>query len=328
MELTKDSLDDLLHHLYEALIADGSENRSNQGDSIELLGVTLRLTKPRSRLSRSATRSRPLSALGELLWYLAGSDEVAFMKPYIPSYGDIDGLPQVNGAYGPRIRSRHGFDQLHAVTEAMREKGGSRRTVIQLYEAKDFLTKLDVPCTLSLQFYRRGDTLHMSTMMRSNDAYLGVPHDIFCFTMIQELVAAELGLELGEYVHMVGSMHLYARDLDRAKRYLSEGFQRIDEMAPMPTDAPFAQMEKLLALETRIRAREDLDPGAELTAPYWSDLARLVQVIFAGSDDGKIQEISSSMSTTFYQNFIEDRRALKAAGEKRKAQKQAEAGAA
>ncbi len=62
----------------------------------------------------------------------------------------------------------------------------------------------------------RGSNLHMSVTMRSNDAYMGLPHDVFCFTMLQEMVAKTLGLELGEYYHYVGSMHLYMSDIEAA----------------------------------------------------------------------------------------------------------------
>lgn len=310
MEFLGDGLDDILNDLYDALLKDGVHNTSTNGGSLEFLGVTLRIAKPRARLSRSQTRGRPFSALGELLWYLSGSDEAAFVGPYIPFYVR-DGKPAiVNGAYGPRIRSRHGFDQLQAAIDMMRRKDGSRRTVIQLYEAKDLIAEdcVDIPCTTAMQFHRRGGILHMSVTMRSNDAYLGLPHDVFCFTMLQELVAAELDLELGEYIHMVGSMHLYDRDRDRAARYRREGYQRAVEMPAMPRSHPFRKVEDLLAFEQKVRAGQQVDPDSELADPYWSDIGRLIQISFAGQDDEAIREISERMHDNIYHSAIEDQR--------------------
>lgn len=310
MEIRGDGLDDVLNDLYDALLKDGAQNTSTNGDSLEFLGVMLRIAKPRARLSRSQTRARPFSALGELLWYLSGSDEAAFVGPYIPFYVKEGKPPIVNGAYGPRIKTRHGFDQLQAAIAAMRRKDGSRRTVIQLYEARDLLADddVDIPCTTTMQFHRRGGILHMSVTMRSNDAYLGLPHDVFCFTMLQELVAVELDLELGEYIHMVGSMHLYDRDRDKAERYRKEGYQRVAEMPAMPRTHPFQKADELLAFEQRVRAGQKVDPKAELGDPYWSDIGSLIQISFAGHDDNAIREISSRMHDQIYHSAIEDQR--------------------
>lgn len=310
MELLGDGLDDVLNGLYEALLKNGVHNTSTNGGSLEFLGVMLRIAKPRARVSRSQTRARPFTALGELLWYLAGSDEAAFVGRYIPFYMKKGKPPIVNGAYGPRIRSRHGFDQLQSAIDIMRRKDGSRRIVIQLYEAKDLLAEdgVDIPCTTTIQFHRRGGILHMSVTMRSNDAYLGLPHDVFCFTMLQELVAAELDLELGEYIHMVGSMHLYDQDLGKAERYLKEGYQRAAEMPAMPRSDPFRKVEGLLAFEQKVRAGQKVDADAELGDQYWSDIGRLIQISLAGEDDDAIREISSRMHNSIYHSSIEDQR--------------------
>ena len=220
----------------------------------------------------------------------------------------------VNGAYGPRIKARHGFDQLQAAVEVMRRKDGSRRTVMQIYAARDLIADddLDVPCTTTIQFHRRGELLHMSVTMRSNDAYLGLPHDVFCFTMLQELVAAELGLELGEYIHMVGSMHLYDRDTERAESYRKEGYQRAAEMPAMPRSEPFRKVEDLLSFERKVRARQEVDPDAELGDPYWSDLCSLLMISVADQDDNAIKEIASRIHDNFYHSAIEDQRDRKA----------------
>ncbi|WP_426185306.1 thymidylate synthase [Rhizorhabdus sp. FW153] len=310
MEFLGDGLDDVLNELYECLLKEGVPNTSTTGGSVEFLGVTLRIAKPRARISRSQTRARPFSALGELLWYLSGSDRADFVGRYIPFYIKEGKPPIVNGAYGPRIRSRHGFDQLEQVIEILRRKDGSRRAVIQLFEANDLLAadKVDIPCTTTMQFHRRGCILHLSVNMRSNDAYLGLPHDVFCFTMLQELVAAELNLELGEYIHMVGSMHLYDWDRDKAERYRQEGYQRAAEMPAMPRADPFRKIEQLLAFDRQVWAGETVDADATLIDPYWSDLGRLVQISFAGEDDGTIKEISARMHDNIYHSAIEDQR--------------------
>ena len=136
---------------------------------------------------------------------------------------------------GPRFFKQRGHDQVRNVIDLLRANPSSRRAVIQLFEADDISRRyLEIPCTTTLQFMVRENRVHMITNMRSNDAYIGLPHDVFCFTMLQEIVARSLGYELGIYKHFVGSMHLYQFRPENAQRYFEEGVQRTIEMPPMP----------------------------------------------------------------------------------------------
>jgi len=67
----------------------------------------------------------------------------------------------------------------------------------------------------------RDNKLHLVATMRSNDAWLGLPYDIFCFTTLQRIIAVELGLELGTYVHQAGSEHIYAKNQEKIDSILT-----------------------------------------------------------------------------------------------------------
>src|ERR1700744_3918532 len=86
MEIIGEGLDDVLIDLYDQLLKTTSRNEGSRGGTLEILGVTLRISKPRARLSRSENRGKPFSALGELLWYLAGSNKLEFIEPYVSQY--------------------------------------------------------------------------------------------------------------------------------------------------------------------------------------------------------------------------------------------------
>lgn len=132
LEIGGDSLDDVLIELYKALLATNGRNEGGtRGPTKELLGVTLRIENPRARLSRSEDRGKPFSALGELLWYLSGSDRLDFIEPYVPRYKEdaVDGV--LPGAYGPRLLAKGGsINQIANITNLLRAKPGSRRAVI------------------------------------------------------------------------------------------------------------------------------------------------------------------------------------------------------
>lgn len=94
MEIQADSLDGVLYNLYPAIRTQGRPHRGSRGGTLELLGVSLRILKPRARISNSESRGKPFSAIGELLWYLSGSNKLDFIARYVPAYRDdaVDGI--------------------------------------------------------------------------------------------------------------------------------------------------------------------------------------------------------------------------------------------
>ncbi len=158
MEIEGESLDDILMRLYKFLPSEGAHNVCSRGETIELLGVALRISNPRARLSRSENRGKLFSALGELLWYLSGSNELSFIRDYVPLYeDDADDDGTIHGGYGPRLFAMRGtIDQIASVIDLLKQKPTSRRAVIQLFNAEDISSEhKEVPCTTTMQFFQR-----------------------------------------------------------------------------------------------------------------------------------------------------------------------------
>lgn len=317
MEIIAQSLDGVLHPLYRSLLADGKPQGGSRGANREILSVTLQINKPRARISRSENRGKPFSALGELLWYLSGSNSLSFIAPYVPRYTDdaVDGI--LEGAYGPRLLNlRSGIDQFASVEKLLKDRPSSRRAVIQLFNAEDIAKEhKEIPCTTTLQFHLRDGRLSMSVTMRSNDAYFGLPHDVFCFTMIQEMMARRLGQEVGEYYHHVGSMHVYEDKIEAMQAYVKEGIQLTIEMPPMPPANPFALIGQLITIEGRLRRGERLKASDEVNDPYWADIVRLLQVFWAKEWERnypeRLTEIRGELVNTTYRPFVDGRMGIK-----------------
>ena len=158
---------------------------------------------------------------------------------YLPDYEEMaeDGL--IYGGYGPRLTQWKDQNQIANIVNLLNEKPESRRAVIQLFDAVDIsVHHKDVPCTCTFQFMIRGNALHMVTNMRSSDAYIGLPHDVFCFTMLQEMIARILSTNLGFYCHVTGSLHIYEKHFVATKRFLNEGWQSSITMPEMPRGDP------------------------------------------------------------------------------------------
>jgi thymidylate synthase len=304
------TVDDLMHVAVDALRSEGVHISPTKGGCMELAAATFDLANPRARVSRSASRGRLFSALGELCWYLSGSNRTEDVAYYVPYYRKFDEDGVIFGAYGPRLFSFDGVDQINYVIGALRDSSSSRRMVVQLFDHQDVIERhADVPCTCTLQYLLRDGRLSAITYMRSNDVFRGLPHDLFCFTMLQELIARSVGAELGSYHHMVGSLHMYDGDAGDLDVFVGEGWHSTTQAMPtMPPGDPWAAVAHLLHVESQLRTGTppaDVDFGPE---PYWADLGRLLGVyaVRAGPPE-TIERIRAAMSSDYYNSYITDR---------------------
>ena len=307
------TVDDIMRSVIQAIAQNGDRvESSTQGANTELRGCLIELGNPRARLSRTETRGKPFSCLGELCWYLSKSNDFEFIKYYVPRKDADNEGGKVFGAYGPRLFDMRGNNQVEHIRDLLKQHPDSRRAVIQLFDAGDLATyHSDIPCTCTLQFMVRRDRLDMVSYMRSNDAYLGLPHDIFCFTMLQELLARSLSVELGTYRHMVGSLHLYDNKRELAQQFLDEGLQSTKvQMPPMPVGDPWDSVELLLEAEREIRVHGKIERGIpQGLAPYWADLVRLLLALRHTRDDEteKVNAIREQMAFPLYDSFLDAR---------------------
>lgn len=305
-----DTFDDLLHRVLERIIANGGRIEPSKGPALEETAVLLRLTNPRSRLSRSYGRSKLVSALGELCWYLSGSDDLESIRYYIPQMKRDANGGRLEGAYGPRLFRGEGGGQFPRVIQTLKDKKDSRQAVIQVFDESDLSRDKDIPCTCTLQFLLRDSLLDLVVTMRSNDAYIGLPHDLFSFTMLQELVARSLGVEIGAYSHFVGSLHLYDRNRSDADEYLGEGWYSPStaSMPPMPGGDPWAAVGELVSMEHRIRTAEpaDLDLGS-LGGGYWGDLAKVLAAFrYRWGQPDQIPVVAGALANQYFEIFVTD----------------------
>ena len=205
-----------------------------------------------------------------------------------------------------------GKDQLQNVASLLANRPDSRRAAVQIFNAEDIASDYkEIPCTTTLQFLLRGGRLHLSVTLRSNDAYWGLPHDVFCFTMLQEMMTRRLGVELGEYYLYVGSMHVYERHLGEMREYVAEGHQKAVEMPVMPFGNPFLLVENLLKAEDRIRHGEVVVASEVASEAYWADIIRLLQVFWAPNHRDRLDELKTEFADPIYRSYLEGRRNLK-----------------
>lgn len=200
---------------YKRLLEENNAQPSRDGAVVgEFLNAITVIKDPRQGLVLSEKRNLSLKyAVGELLWYLSGSNMVSAISPYSKVWEKLsDDGETVNSAYGHRIYRKFGFDQWGYVKNLLQKDPLSRQAVIHIKEPNNQPT-MDLPCTICIQYFIRDNRLHSAVYMRSNDIWMGFPYDVFCFTSLQVKMAMELGVDLGEYTHIAGSLHLYERNV-------------------------------------------------------------------------------------------------------------------
>lgn len=223
--------------LYQQAISrlmDAPESSPRDMKTRERLGVQLRLHDPmRNVVTLGGRRLNYQFLVAEFLWMATGQNRVDLIQPFnrnIVMAADED-VPTFQGAYGPRIN-----DQLGYVVQKLLDDPDTRQAVLTIWRDRPAPTR-DVPCTVAMQFLLRDGRLVMVTTMRSNDVWLGLPYDLFNFTQMQKLVAHYVGADAGEYIHNVGSFHLYERNVKRAREVLNGNKPR-SVMVPGFSDAP------------------------------------------------------------------------------------------
>jgi len=193
----------------------------------------------------------------EAYWILAGDDSVAGIAPYNSRIADFsDDGERFFGAYGPKI-----VDQLPYVLDKLREDPDTRQAGLTIWREKPPTTK-DVPCTVAIFFSLRRGFLHEHVFMRSSDCWLGVPYDVFNFSMLAHLVCARLntsGLKVvpGKLYLTAASAHLYEPNWADAKLCLGD---------PSPAEilTPELLYQDEVALLELLKQLRDTSPGSKL----------------------------------------------------------------
>jgi len=203
---------------------DNFKDPSRDGPVVgEICDAVFCVGDPTRNIITNDIRKMPMRyAVGELAWYLSGSNRVRDISRFAKKWEQIsDDGEHNNSAYGYRIFSQFGFNQWNYVKKLLTKDPNTRQAVIHIKTPNDSETK-DTPCTVYLQFFIRNGKLNLSVHMRSNDIWMGVPYDMFSFCFLQMKMAMELGVEIGEYTHYAGSLHMYERDYLVAKENIEK----------------------------------------------------------------------------------------------------------
>ena len=195
---------------------------SRGGKTVEILHVALSLENARERW---VTCRRPAInvafALAEVVWLITGRNDSGFLTYWNRRLSTFAGSSDFyHGAYGHRLRRHFGLDQLDAAYRALLKNGESRQVALQIWDPRVDLpledgtpSNQDIPCNVMAMLKLRSGTLEWMQIVRSNDVFLGLPHNLVQFTTLQEVLAGWLQVDVGTYNQLSDSLHVYDRDL-------------------------------------------------------------------------------------------------------------------
>ena len=127
---------------------------------------------------------------------------------------------ELGPVYGRQWRNFNGVDQIKNIIEELKINPTSRRLIVSAWNPKEVGNMALPPCHTLFQFNSDGKTLDLSLMQRSQDKFLGGPFNIASYSLLLMMVAKEVGLKPGNFVHFSGNTHLYSNHLDQAEEQI------------------------------------------------------------------------------------------------------------
>jgi thymidylate synthase len=168
------------------------------------------------------------SIVHELLWFLSGSTNVAYLKAHGVSIWDewADERGELGPVYGHQWRSwpppagGH-VDQVADLMKRLKADPDSRRLIVSAWNVADLPRMALAPCHALFQFYVADGRLSCQLYQRSADVFLGVPFNIASYALLTEMIAQQCELAPGDFVWTGGDCHLYLNHLEQAREQLT-----------------------------------------------------------------------------------------------------------
>src|SRR5437868_7245570 len=224
------------HQLLQHILDNGVEKTDRTGTgTISCFGYQARFNLQQGFPMVTTKKLHLKSIVHELLWFLRGETNIAYLKENGVSIWNewADEQGELGPVYGYQWRSwpaadgRH-IDQISDVIKRIRETPDSRRLIVSAWNVGDVDRMALPPCHLLFQFYVADGRLSCQMYQRSADVFLGVPFNIASYALLTLMVAQVTGLAPGEFVHTFGDAHLYNNHIEQARLQLSR------EPRPLP----------------------------------------------------------------------------------------------
>lgn len=229
---------DLLQHLLDHGVQKG--DRTGTG-TLSVFGYQMRFNLQDGFPLLTTKKLHTKSIIHELLWFLKGDTNIAYLKENGVSIWDewADENGNLGPVYGYQWRSwpnpdGTATDQIKNLVEGLKNNPNSRRHIVSAWNPS-FIEEMALPpCHCLFQFYVAEGKLSCQLYQRSCDTFLGVPFNIASYALLTMMMAQVCGLEPGEFVWTGGDVHLYSNHIEQAKLQLTRDFRPLPVMKINP----------------------------------------------------------------------------------------------
>ena len=230
---------DLLRHV----LAHGNQKTDRTGTgTISVFGYQMRFNLADGFPLLTTKKVHLKSIIHELLWFLQGSTNIAYLKDNGVRIWDewADENGNLGPVYGyqwrnwPKPDGSH-IDQITQVVNAIKKNPDSRRLIVSAWNVADVDQMKLPPCHAFFQFYVADGKLSCQLYQRSADIFLGVPFNIASYALLTMMVAQVCGLKLGDFVHTLGDAHIYTNHMEQVHEQLSRDTRLLPQMKINPS---------------------------------------------------------------------------------------------
>jgi thymidylate synthase len=229
---------DLMRHV----LANGhkKEDRTGTG-TLSVFGYQMRFNLNDGFPLLTTKKVHLKSIVHELLWFLQGSTNIAYLKENGVRIWDewADENGNLGPVYGyqwrnwPKPDGTH-IDQIAQVVNAIKKTPDSRRLIVSAWNVADVDKMKLPPCHAFFQFYVADGKLSCQLYQRSADIFLGVPFNIASYALLTMMVAQVCDLKLGDFVHTLGDAHIYTNHMEQVQEQLSRDHRALPQMKINP----------------------------------------------------------------------------------------------
>ncbi len=208
------------------------------------------------------------SIIHELLWFLKGETNIAYLKAHGVSIWDewADANGDLGPVYGKQWRSWSApdgqvIDQIEEVVKTIKNNPDSRRMIVSAWNPADLPKMALAPCHCLFQFYVADGKLSCQLYQRSADIFLGVPFNIASYALLTMMLAQVCGLQYGDFVHTFGDAHVYTNHFEQVELQLSRTPNTYPQMRINP------EVKSIYDFKFEDFTLEDYNPHPAIKAP-------------------------------------------------------------
>lgn len=230
------------HDLLQHILNHGTDKQDRTGTGTRsVFGYQMRFNLQEGFPLITTKKLHTKSIIHELLWFLKGDTNIAYLKENGVSiwdeWADADG--NLGPVYGHQWRSwpdanGGSIDQISLLIEQIKRNPDSRRLLVSAWNVPEVSKMALPPCHTMFQFYVAEGKLSCQLYQRSADVFLGVPFNIASYALLTHMVAQVCNLEVGDFIHTFGDAHIYSNHFEQCNLQLSRDFKELPKLKLNP----------------------------------------------------------------------------------------------